>query len=108
MGRAAISSERWHEEVFMRGGARWLAVISNDANDLMPCFYIKVWNITANRRIRDYSSFSEITMFGDQTDGLGHVLDSFIDPCEYYSDGVCYQTMATALMGLKELKRKLG
>ncbi len=107
MGRALVSNQRWHEEVFVKGGARHLVVISNDANDVVPCFYIKVWDITVNRKVKDWDSFSDLVLHGNQTDQFGRLLNSFIDPHEYHSDGVCHPTMAAALEGLAQLKRGL-
>jgi hypothetical protein len=103
-----VSSPQWYEEVFTRKGTRWLIIISNDANDWVPCFYIKVWDITANRKVHDYESFSEIVIHGNQMDKFGtNFLPTYIDFNSYSSDGICHKTMAGALAGLKELKGRL-
>ena len=96
-----IRTPTWYEKVFRRGGRRYLAIISNDNNDVEPCFYIKVWNITANKKVRDWSTFSDIVIEGNQTNQFGQVLDSWIDFSAYGSNGVCHPTMVGAVRALE-------
>jgi len=100
-----VSSPVWHEEVFMRKRSRWLVVISNDANDWEPCFYIKAWDITKDRHIKNFGDLSDNAplAYGPAWKGM---LDWDVW-ANYVSDRICHPTMAAALAGLTALKGRL-